>query len=223
MMLAFVPSLTLAQARAAMPAVGIDHLILGVDDLEKGMAEFAAKTGVKPVKGGVHPGQGTQNALVSLGSGRYIEIMAPSHEPGTTTDARTMFATLTPMGWALHTDNVGSVVATLRGAAFKVSDVEPGARLRPDGRKLNWQTAGVSGAGLEDAPFFIQWGAGTPHPSSDSPGGCSLETVTMTQPDPGPLARFFRAVKLDVAVAKGAARKMTVALTCPAGKVTFGS
>ena len=210
-----------AQARAAMPAVGIDHLILGIDDLDKGMAEFAARTGVKPIKGGVHPGRGTQNALVSLGGGRYIEIMAPSREPGTPTDARTLPTTLTPVGWALHTAELPGVVGALRGAAFMMSNVQPGARARPDGLKLTWQTAGVSGTSLEGAPFFIQWGSGTPHPSSDAPGGCTLDNVTLAEPDPAPLARFMRAVRVDAAVAKGAARKMSVTLTCPTGKVTF--
>lgn len=223
LLLWLAPAPAVAQGRATtMPAVGIDHVILGVDDLERGITEFATRTGVKPIKGGVHPGRGTQNALVSLGNGRYVEIMAPSHEAGTTGGPRTAYSTLTPTGWALHTDNVGAVVATLRGAAFKVSNVEPGARIRPDGVKLAWQTADVNGAGLEDAPFFIQWGVDTPHPSSDAPGGCTLESVRMTQLDPAPLARFFRAVKVDVAVSKGSAPKMTVALACPAGKVTFG-
>ncbi len=219
---ALVSAETGAQSRVAMPTVAIDHLILGVDDLDRGMTEFATRTGVKPIKGGVHPGRGTQNALVSLGGGRYIELIAPSHEPGTTGGPMTAFAVLTPAGWALHTDDVRTIVTTLRGAAFKVSDVHPGARTRPDGAKLSWQTAEVDGAGLESAPFFIQWGAGTPHPSTDAPTGCTLASVRMAQPDPAPLARFFRAVKLDVPVAKGASRRMSIALVCPSGKVLFG-
>jgi hypothetical protein len=71
---------------AVMAGVGIDHLILGVDDLDRGMSEFARRTGVTPIKGGVHPGKGTQNALVSLGSMQYIEILAPSREPGIVPD-----------------------------------------------------------------------------------------------------------------------------------------
>lgn len=222
-LLAAAPALGRAQGKPAMPEVGIDHLILGVDDLERGMAEFEKKTGVKPAKGGVHPGRGTQNALVGLGGGRYLEILAPSREPGTQPDGRTAFSTLTPAGWALHTSDLGGVVTTLRGAAFKVSDPRAGARNRPDGAKLAWQAADVSGAGLEGAPFFIQWGQGSAHPSGDAPTGCTLVGVRMTEPDPAPLARFFRAVRLDVPAAKGAKRAMAITLACPAGKVTFGS
>jgi hypothetical protein len=223
LLLAASPWAARAQGRAGMPAVGIDHVILGVDDLEKGMTEFATRTGVKPIKGGIHPGRGTQNALVGLGKGRYLEILAPSKEPGTTVDPLVAFGSLTPSGWALHTDDLAGVTTTLRGAAFVISDPHAGARTRPDGAKLSWQTADVGGAGLDAAPFFIMWGRASAHPSTDAPGGCTLEKLTMTEPDPAPLARFFRAVRLDVPSNKGAKRSMAVTLACPAGKVTFGS
>ena len=137
-----------AQPRAAA-GVGIDHLILGVDDLERGMQEFARRTGVTPIKGGVHPGRGSQNALASLGNGQYVEILAPSNEAGTTAPPNTSHRTLTAVGWALHTDDLTSVVNAVRGAGFTVSEIRAGARSRPDGVTLSWQTAVVSGAGLE--------------------------------------------------------------------------
>ena len=44
------------------PEIGIDHLILAVDDLQKGIETFARMTGVRPEFGGEHPGRGTANA-----------------------------------------------------------------------------------------------------------------------------------------------------------------
>ncbi len=209
-----------AQPGVAETDVGIDHLILGVNDLEKGMAEFTRRTGVAPVKGGVHPGRGTQNALVSLGAGRYIEIMAPSHEPGTSIDAMTTSATLKPVGWALHTSDITRVVRTVTSAGFEMSPVRPGARTRPDGVKLSWQTASVSGASLNAAPFFIQWGTSTAHPSTQSPTGCALTSVEMSEPDPAPLTRFLASTGIAVSVSKGASA-MRVVLQCPAGTIVF--
>src|SRR4051812_10884651 len=56
----------------------IDHVILGIDDLQKGIAELERATGVRAVFGGAHPGRGTQNALISLGENHYLEILAPN-------------------------------------------------------------------------------------------------------------------------------------------------
>lgn len=215
-----VPMRMDAQATSAI-GIGIDHLILGVNDLDRGMAEFARRTGVTPVKGGVHPGRGTQNALASLSDGRYVEILAPSHEAGTTADAQTAFATLTPVGWALHTTDVKGAVTAMRAAGFTVSEIRPGARARPDGVQLSWQTAAVSGAGLNAAPFFIMWGAGTPHPSTQSPRGCTFRSAAMTEPDPAPLTKFLTTAGVNVAVTQAETPHMTIVLACPAGEVTF--
>ncbi|MBC7840880.1 MAG: VOC family protein [Gemmatimonadaceae bacterium] len=217
----FVVTTRMDAQTARETGIGIDHLILGVNDLDRGMAEFAQRTGITPVKGGVHPGRGTQNALASLGDGSYVEILAPSHEGGTKPDARIAFPTLTPVGWALHSTDLARVVTNLRSAGFSVSEIRPGARARPDGVQLRWQTAEVSGAGLDAAPFFIAWGAGTPHPSTQSPTGCSFRSATLTEPDPAPLTKFLATTGVNVSVAKGDTPHMTIVLGCPAGDVTF--
>ena len=60
-----------------MELTTIDHFVLGINNLEKGIQEFEEKSGIKPVFGGVHEKVGTHNALVSLGEGKYLEILAP--------------------------------------------------------------------------------------------------------------------------------------------------
>lgn len=228
LVLAFVTALCMdaAGVGAQVPAsakVGVDHLILGVDDLARGMADFERRTGVRPVKGGVHPGRGTQNALVSLGDGQYVEIMAPSHEPGTPSDPRTRFSALTPVGWALHTEDLAGVVTALKTAGMDVSGITPGARARPDGRRLEWRTASVMGDGLHSAPFFIAWGQNTPHPSGESPTGCRLAHLAMAEPSPATLQRFLDLSGVRVRVTQAAKVGITVVLQCPAGAVTFGA
>jgi len=201
--------------------IGIDHLILGVDDLERGMQEFARRTGVTPVKGGVHPGRGTQNALASLGHDRYIEILAPSNEPGVPANPMTAFRTLTPVGWALHTADLTRAVTLLHDAGVAMSAIQPGARARPDGVLLSWQTAAPTDDAMEAAPFLIMWGARTPHPGSQSPAGCVLSGVAMREPEPAPLVAFLATAGIAVPVTRSAARGMSVTLTCSTGRVSF--
>lgn len=207
--------------------IAIDHIILGIDDLERGIAEFEAKTGVRPVFGGAHPGRGTHNALASLGDGVYVEILAPNPadaKPGNPTEGLeylNKITTLTPIGWALGASDLADAKRRAEAAGLTVSQVRPGARTLPDGATLEWITVGVTEPAHGWAPFFIQWTNPARHPARTSPRGCTLASVTLADPDPGPLRSLFEAVGYDLSVAQAESSKMTLTLQCPKGVVTF--
>ena len=199
----------------------IDHVIVGIADLEEGIRKFAELTGVTAEHGGQHPGRGTQNALLSLGSPTYLEIIAPVAGPPPGMEALSGLKELAPVGWAIGTRDLDATKARLEAAGFRVSPPRPGSRVRPDGQRLEWRTAGVDIPG-ELTPFLIEWGAQTAHPSTTSPEGCTLESVEIHTPQAESLGKLVAELRLGAVVREAGAEEMKLTLNCPAGPVTLG-
>ncbi len=201
----------------------IDHLILGINDLERGVAEFERATGVRPAFGGVHPGRGTQNALASLGDGVYIEILAPDPKQPDAAGARELkeMAKLRPVGWALGTTDIFALQAALQGREIRHGAMMPGSRALPDGSRLQWSTLNVDLPQHAWLPFFIRWNDPAKHPSRTAPQGCALKSVQIQDPNPDPLTHVFSTVGVKVGLKKGEPSRMTIALQCPKGAATF--
>lgn len=209
------------------PAQGvavIDHFILSINDLARGVAEFERMTGVRPVFGGVHPGRGTQNALASLGDGRYIEVLAPDPKqpnPARPIEGLKAMTTLTPSGWALGTTDTFSLHARLNGREIETTGNLPGSRALPDGSRLEWSTFGVARPNHRWMPFFIKWNDPAKQPSKTAPGGCRLESVQIEDPNPDPLTHVLATAGVKVQLTKSDTSRMTIVLQCPKGRVTF--
>ena len=208
-------------AVSAAPAAQIDHILLGIDDLDRGMKAFEQSTGLKPVYGGKHPG-GTHNALVSLGDGTYLEILALQKG---VTDAGEFagleqLKTLTPIGWAVSSRDSVQLRERLSAAGMAVTEPEPGSRTTATGSTLSWQSFGLK-ENFEEAPFFIVWSAQTPHPSTTSPSGCKLQQWQIASPRVDKLEQLRRTLELRVDVAEAKATSLRLSLSCPKGAVKF--
>jgi hypothetical protein len=214
-------AMALVLVAAPAPAAQIDHILLGIDDLDRGVKAFEQATGLKPVYGGKHPG-GTHNALVSLGDGTYLEILAL--QKGVTDAGEfaglAQLHTLTPIGWAVSSRDSAKLRDSLSAAGMAVTDPEPGSRTTTTGAKLSWQSFGLQD-NFAEAPFFIVWSAQTAHPSTTSPSGCKLQQWHIASPRVEKLQQLRHALDLRVDVAEAKATSLRLSLTCPKGAVTF--
>jgi len=205
----------------------LDHILLGCSDLERGIAFVEEKTGVKAAFGGVHPGRGTQNALLSLGERHYLEIIAPDPKQAGTTGPQSSVQRLRLrelkeprlVTWAVHPGSAAALAEKLKKAGIGADGPTPGARKRPDGRLLQWQTVNLEDDAGGLLPFFIEWGADTTHPSVDAPKGCSLEAFWLESEEAENLAKRFELIAVNVAVKRGERAQLRARIKGPKGEV----
>ena len=177
-----------------MDPVKIDHILLGISDLKKGIADFETLTGVRPEFGGVHPNIGTHNALISLGNGSYLEIIAPQEKNKKLTGPFRGFEDLDNLGsvgWALQTDNIQGIINQLDKLHIAHSGKISGSRMTPDDKTLRWSTTFLIDIDTTSIqPFFIQWEQLNLHPSLATPQGCTLASYSFVKED-DPLGNFL--------------------------------
>lgn len=205
----------------------LDHILLGAPDLDAGIAFVEERTGVRAALGGVHPGAGTRNALLSLGRNRYLEIIAPDPAQPATADVRDLRKLEEPVivGWAQHPGDIEAFAQRLTSEGVATDGPKPGSRKRPDGRVLNWKTLALKDDAGGLFPFFIEWGPTALHPSVDSPQGCSLELfeAVARERDLLQLRRRADLLNLDLRITSGRSPYLHSIIVGPKGRldITF--
>src|SRR5712672_3178448 len=135
---AFTP--LLIWAASEVPSL-LDHILLGCNDLDLGIDFVEQRTGVRAAIGGVHPGRGTRNALLSLGERHYLELIAPDPKQNSVESFAAKQWNLlkelkTPrlIGWAAHPGDLEVFARKLRESGIAFGGPWPGSRTRPDSR-----------------------------------------------------------------------------------------
>lgn len=207
-----------------VPAM-LDHIILGCNDLDKGIEFVHEATGSLPAIGGVHPGRGTRNALLSLGERRYLEIIAPDPAQSEIAHFPQIRSMASPrlIGWAVHPPDITAVATLLRENKIEFTGPSDGSRKRPDGLVLNWKTLNLADDRHGILPFFIEWSATTVHPSKDAPSKCTLDFFEVMSPDPDELRAAFKRIGLDIPVGRSDKARLHAVLTGPKGDLELST
>ena len=185
----------------------IDHVVLGVQDLDVAGDRLLSEHGLASVAGGRHANWGTANRIVPLGAD-YLELIAvvdPEQAAGTALGREMTELTADGDHWyaiCLASDDVDAIARRL-GLA-----VEPGARTRPDGAELRWRGAGLEAPERDPwLPFFITWD--TPpelHPGrtfADHPSGATGIAWLELGGDPSRLSDWLGDADLPIRVVEG--------------------
>ncbi|PYT98969.1 MAG: hypothetical protein DMG38_13875 [Acidobacteria bacterium] len=214
----------LSWAAEQVPSL-LDHILLGGNDLERGIAFVEQHTGVRAAFGGVHPGRGTQNALLSLGERRYLEIIAP--DPGQS--GMQQYSVISKLneprliGWAAHRDNLDQFARQLRQEGIEFEGPQPGLRQRPDGKLLRWKALRLKDDRGGLLPFFIEWSKESVHPSVDAPKGCTLRRFEATSLEAEDLLRLASRLQLDLHVLTAKERFLRAVIASSKGEFSISS
>lgn len=176
--------------------LGIDHVVILVNDLAQASADYAA-LGFTVTPGGEHTGGATHNALVPFADGSYFELIAfkrddPGHRWARHAGRREGLVDFALLPGAIESD----LNAARAGGAAYVGPL-PGGRLRPDGLEVAWQL-GLPPA--DDLPFLcgdvtprerrVPGGAARQHPN----GASGIATVWVATNDLAAAASRYRAL-----------------------------
>ena len=207
-----------------VPAL-LDHLIVGCRDLDRGIDFVEENTGVRPAIGGVHPGRGTRNALLSLGERRYLEIMAPDPAQNRIVHYPQIREMNDPrlIGWAVHPPDMAAIAKQLHESQIAFQGPDDGSRKRPDGHVLTWRTVNLTDDRHGLLPFFIEWSADSIHPAKDAPARCRLEYFEIMSADPEELSSTFKRMGLDLPVERSDKARLRALISGPQGDLRLST
>ena len=180
----------------------LDHIMYAVPDLENSMAEIASITGIVPLDGGVHPGNGTRNALLGLSNSSYLEIIGPDKKQNLENTLGELLVSKNTSGiraWAIAVSDLASVADVAQELGFRLRDRKEMSRKTPEGSLLEWELLF-----LEDAllPFFIDW-KGSEHPARKAPSGCGLLELSISAEEPKVYQELLNKLQLEVSISEG--------------------
>jgi hypothetical protein len=201
----------------------VDHLVYAAGDFHRGIAEIEQLLGIHPTLGGRHRAWGTQNALVSLGSRCYLEIIAPDPEHSPSTGARPFDLDQDGpsrlVGWSANASELEQLRAAGFRSGVKLGQVQSGSRERPDGTKLRWTLTDLCCVVADGViPFFIDWGQ-SPHPACTAAAGATLVSLRAEHPNAGQVSEMLRAFALPLSITTAPGPALVAEIDCPKGRV----
>jgi hypothetical protein len=137
----------------------IDHVVVGVRDLDAAAGTIWRRYGLEAQAGGVHTGAGTGNMIVPVGNDQFLELLAVL-DPGSRHPI---------VGWLQRMLGDGDRLLAL---AIEPDDLDASAgrlgepvteldRVADDGRHVHFRLTGALGLlGPETLPFFVTTTAG---------------------------------------------------------------
>jgi catechol 2,3-dioxygenase-like lactoylglutathione lyase family enzyme len=135
----------------------IDHVIIGVHNLEKAATQFSQKLGLAVSGGGVHPTGGTANRIIVIGD-TYLELIAIHDPAGAQQSMLDRLATHEGyLNFVLASNDIEADSKALINRGIPILGPTPGSLRAADGRTRGWFRINIERPDLAQRyPFIIQ-------------------------------------------------------------------
>jgi hypothetical protein len=165
----------------------LDHLVVAARNLEEGTRWLESRLGVMTSAGGKHAAMSTHNRLLSLGEGRFLEVIAIDPDAPPPGRARWFDLDEAPMKvrlarspalihWVVRTDEIEAAIAATAGGQPEILSLARSG--------FHWRIGVPASGRLAQngvSPTVIEWEGG--HPCDRLPeSGCRLEQLLLMHP-----------------------------------------
>ena len=214
--------------RGSPPDLAADHLVVAAASLESGVAWIEERLGVHASPGGKHVAMGTHNALVGLGPGAYLEVIAidpalapPARPRWYALDDPRMRAELAEspalIHWAARTRDIA---ADATRSPVDLGTIMPMRRGDLEWRLTVPDDGHLPARGL--VPTLIQWCGRHPTDTLHDTG-VRLTALAGEHPEPAPVRAALVALGFaeTLKVSYGRVPRLAAMLRTPRGVVTL--
>lgn len=213
----------------AAPALALDHIAIAAARLDDGVDWFERLSGLRVPLGGRHPVMRTHNAVMSLGGGTYLEIIAIDADAGPAPRRRWFGLDDPLLRQRLAADGPMLVAWVCRSAdldaALAASPVRLGEALAMSRGALTWRIAVPDDGALPLGglmPVLIEWPPG-PHACERMVDfGLRLERIVLRSSAPALLQERLASIGADgladVRSTQSGKPALEAILACPDGR-----
>lgn len=135
----------------------LDHIIIGVRDLEAAARQFGDRLGLLPSGGGIHPVGGTANRIIVIGD-TYLELISVYKPEEAHESIRERLAQGEGyLNFVLSANDIAAESRGLQQRGVSAIGPTPGSLQSADGRARAWQSIHIERPDLtQHYPFIIQ-------------------------------------------------------------------
>lgn len=180
----------------------LDHIIIGVRDLDAAAHTFSHELGLLPSGGGIHPVGGTANRIIVIGD-TYLELIA-LYKPEEAQESirQRLEKGEGYLNFVLSSDDIEADSQAIRQRGVLPIGPTPGSLRSADGRSRAWQSVHIEHSDLaQHYPFIIQHDsageerrhrlAGWTTPPEHPLGASKVHSVTLAVEDLDEASRRF--------------------------------